>query len=1094
MKKLLFTFILLSLLWMGSSAQVVVKPGTWPTMCQGGAYVMQINPIVIKETLPTDFATQSGRVYQISCPAGYQFDLNSHVTTFYSTGGGSITPSYGPNVNPLFIVFNPSSSTIDSIVITGLKIRAFVGAATSAIIVRENCSAPSNCGTGLNHTQNGNMITDGLIHGTFNSLINPFPNITFVPDAFYCDLDNVNYTLTGTPSGGTWAGTGVSTGLFNSFGLSPNTYSLTYSVNNGPCTNQSSINVVVKSSPSVAIVSDDADNVLCDGQTVTFTASASGSNKRYQFYKNNIPVTTISTTNTYTTTTILNGDVISVAADNGNLTCQRFSSSITMSVVTPSIIVSLPTLPPLVCSNISTGYTIQSTYPGGTYSGNGVSGNTFTPSLATVGTNTISYFVNYTSCSYTITKDVIVTAAPTVNIVSSDADNVICEGDAVTFTANTGGTANRFLFLKNGNGIQGPNSTNTFLTNGLINNDIISVTIDNGASTCATTSSGITTTVGKKPKAQFTWQNTCGSNLITFANTSTVSGASTINGFAWDFDNNAVTDALTASAVYTYPAPNEYYARLTVTTDKFCTDNILTRVYALPGVTPTASAPYSVNFKTNSQGWIPDGTNYSWGWTTGKGIVNSNSDNTWTTGSLTGGYNLNENSFLYGPCFDFTNLIKPMIALKIWSDIYLRRGGTVLEASTDDGASWQRVGAVGDGINWYNANALSSSPGQTNPGDYGWTDKYINWKIAKMSLQQYAGAPNVRIRLAFASPSTNTYIGSGIALDSVYVGERIKKVLVEQYTNTYCTTCTTEDNYLIGLQNSRPNDIISIHYHTNYSSGDPYYSFQTADPGSRESNFGSGLSIPYSMVDGNYYKTSIADVSGAIDINRIETRALEDHLFDIDITTQVSTSQIKVSYNVKKSSLIETEANNEDVKIIVATVQDVAGANRFIERKLLPGQGGSFYWSPPTFGQTITGQEIWDDPGLTAADLNELYFVVFVEGATTKKIYNANKIKGTGSTGAPVVTDINKKIIELNHFVLFPNPANEEVTILFTEKPKENSKLEIIDQYGKSRLVQIIETGNVQITLNTSYLSGGIYYVKITNNEYSLTEKLLLTK
>ncbi|HSZ26299.1 MAG TPA: hypothetical protein VK766_11285, partial [Cytophagaceae bacterium] len=394
MGKLLFTFILLAFAWTCSKAIVVVKPGTFPTMCQGGGYVTQTTPIVIKTTAFNDFGAGDWEAYEVGAPAGYEFSISTCTITFYGAGGGNVSlPSLGVgNYNLLFVVIsidNPSS--MDSIVISGLQVRALVGATSPANIYRV---AATDYAPTPDHIENGNMPANMLLHGVLTSVPDPIPTITFSPQPYYCNLENSNNPLTATPTSGTWSGTGVTSNVFNPYTVSPNTYTLTYSVlNGGFCLNQTTVDVVVKSSPTVTMTSSDADNVICVGQSVTFTGSSTGTNKRYQFLKNNIPITALSTTNIYTTTTLLNNDQITVVSDNGNFTCADTSSVITMTVISnPNATLSITGLPLLVCSNNTNSYPIVVSPTGlGTITGSGVSGTNFTPSAASAGMQTISY-------------------------------------------------------------------------------------------------------------------------------------------------------------------------------------------------------------------------------------------------------------------------------------------------------------------------------------------------------------------------------------------------------------------------------------------------------------------------------------------------------------------------------------------------------------------------------------------------------------------------------------------------------------------------------------------------------------------------------
>jgi hypothetical protein len=87
--------------------------------------------------------------------------------------------------------------------------------------------------------------------------------------------------------------------------------------------------VFVSPLPAVTLVSSDADNTFYAGASITFTADG-GTN--YEFYVDAVSVQT-GTANTYTSTTLANGQVVSVKATNAT-GCSATSAGITVNVIT----------------------------------------------------------------------------------------------------------------------------------------------------------------------------------------------------------------------------------------------------------------------------------------------------------------------------------------------------------------------------------------------------------------------------------------------------------------------------------------------------------------------------------------------------------------------------------------------------------------------------------------------------------------------------------------------------------------------------------------------------------------------------------------
>src|SRR5690606_23180310 len=85
---------------------------------------------------------------------------------------------------------------------------------------------------------------------------------------------------------------------------------------------------------------------------------------------------------------------------------------------------------------------------------------------------------------------------PVVNLLSSDADNTICAGSSVTFTATPAG-ADNYEFFVNSTSAQSSTS-NTFTTSALNDGQTVSVVVKTAAG-CDATSAGITIQVDPTP-------------------------------------------------------------------------------------------------------------------------------------------------------------------------------------------------------------------------------------------------------------------------------------------------------------------------------------------------------------------------------------------------------------------------------------------------------------------------------------------------------------------------------------------------------------------------------------------------------------------
>ncbi|WP_408047233.1 hypothetical protein, partial [Tenacibaculum crassostreae] len=82
--------------------------------------------------------------------------------------------------------------------------------------------------------------------------------------------------------------------------------------------------------PTAVLTSSDADNTICAGDSITFTGSGGD---QYEFFVNGVSVQALSTDNTYDTTTLTNGQVVTVrAVKNTPSGCDDLSDGITVTI------------------------------------------------------------------------------------------------------------------------------------------------------------------------------------------------------------------------------------------------------------------------------------------------------------------------------------------------------------------------------------------------------------------------------------------------------------------------------------------------------------------------------------------------------------------------------------------------------------------------------------------------------------------------------------------------------------------------------------------------------------------------------------------
>ena len=230
------------------------------------------------------------------------------------------------------------------------------------------------------------------------------------------------FALTGgTPAGGDYAGTGVENGMFDPAVAGPGTHTIIYSYTdaNG-CTNTATASITVYSLPEITLadfgpVCEDADTFDLLGE------SPSGG--------------------TYSGTGVQGGQFVPAVAGVGTHTIAYAYTDENGCTASATTSITVHALPVVTCPEGMNVYLDDAPFAltgaepaGGTYSGDGVSGNQFNPAAAGLGSHLITYTYHDGHCSATCTFFINVNEDLTVD--------PFCDLQDDTFTACAGETLN----------------------------------------------------------------------------------------------------------------------------------------------------------------------------------------------------------------------------------------------------------------------------------------------------------------------------------------------------------------------------------------------------------------------------------------------------------------------------------------------------------------------------------------------------------------------------------------------------------------------------------------------------------------------------
>ena len=272
---------------------------------------------------------------------------------------------------------------------------------------------------------------------------------------------------------------------------------------------------IVNPGPTVLLVSNDADTTICVGQSISFFASGG---LTYEFFVDGVSQGPASSTTVFVTSSLTNGQVVSVVATDGNF-CDVESDGMPVTV-NPSPTISITSFSDPTSCGATDGVVISAASggtPGYTYTwSNGLQGQTI------ANLNAGSYFVTVTDdagCTASISQSLSDIGSSPVTLTSDATNSTICGGEAVTFT---GSGATTYVFFVNGVQVS---TQNPYISDTLVDGDIIAV-MGLDTQLCAATSAPQTFVV--HPEIQvgitsFVNPSSCGA-VDGFANALTIGG------------------------------------------------------------------------------------------------------------------------------------------------------------------------------------------------------------------------------------------------------------------------------------------------------------------------------------------------------------------------------------------------------------------------------------------------------------------------------------------------------------------------------------------------------------------------------------------
>jgi hypothetical protein len=451
-----------------------------------------------------------------------------------------------------------------------------------------------------------------------------------------------------------------------------------------------------------------------------------------------------------------------------------------------------------------------------------------------------------------------------------------------------------------------------------------------------------------------------------------------------------------------------------------------------------------------------------------------------------------EQSWVSSPCYDFTDINRPMLKMQIWRNFNALRDGAVLQATTDSAKTWTNIGQLDDGINWFNEYQILGNPGNqaigwSNIQDHGWVE-------ARHSLDMLKGKSRVQFRIAYGSDGTarNTH---GIAFDDFWIGDRNRIAIIEHFTNASDPNSKTADLELNNLVDADSLNTIDLQYHTSFPGADPFNAQEPYAPSARLLYYGLAA-VPYSVLNGGYQPSYFFDYSenNKLDANVIQKESLLEGKFHLILITNRDNNNVNIDAQISAEDEIPKHEYTVHVGVVERRITGETGANgetvfENVVKALLPDASGVTLFKDWYKGEQREVITSWNMQNVY--DVNQLRAFVFIQDESTHEIYQAAMDDIKLLTGIhdqlPGKTD--------NKFIVFPNPAADKAFIRFDKPVAGSVRIEMFNNLGSLVYTDLIPRTDVDTEIATDKFPYGLYIIRaISGNDILGTCKLNINR
>lgn len=548
-----------------------------------------------------------------------------------------------------------------------------------------------------------------------------------------------------------------------------------------------------------------------------------------------------------------------------------------------------------------------------------------------------------------------------------------------------------------------------------------------------------------------------------------------------------------------YANAGAYTISVIVENQGLCSASTSLRTIVSPPISPTVLDPYFEDFEQSNGAWFDESENAAlpsnlWAWGIARGnYINTNQNahrHVWAT-NPNGPYLPNAEGWVYSPCFDLSQLDRPMIALDIFSNTDEGNDGVVIEYFDETQNAWLPLGNVNRGSNWYNRSVIAGRPGLQNLAPIGWSGEINRWTDARYALDEFRNYDRFRFRIAFGAVGVHNRGLEGFAFDNVWIGNRSRNVVLEHFANVHYPNMNNINQHVydICFHSNSIRDVILLQYQNSTPGHDQFNDFNPVPAAARNLNYGNN-SPNIVRIDGKT-PNSGNDQSSSIRPEDFEIDMLSAPAVLLDIQNfQIQGNQISFDVNMQAAQALA----EDDRILMVAIIEDslkYSHDNQIqvhsVVRDLLPSSSGQYLqrsWAQQEehlfhFSQTFDAD---------ALQAHHLQAVAFVQNLNTSEIYQAASTRDITLFLQALNTSEANPIPLPWSLKIYPNPASVSFTAALDAPLNSDADWMLVDVLGHCLQKGKLPQGSQAIEIPTHELSAGTYFF-VLQDQYIRSQK-----